>query len=184
MKDLTAMGLLESLGWTRDRVEQRRFPSGDGAIICFFGRGADAASMVEPYATMMEKLGVGYVVRRTGDIWPGAPGCSLSSSAALIERDPGLAERVVQAYVEAAEFVSEAPDEAAQIGAPFIGVDAGMVRDALRINRPNVNAIRNGEAMDQVIALMQKLGYVHELPQNYLDLRFLDRAQQELHVHA
>ena len=184
MKDLTALGLLESLGWTRDRVEQRRFPSGDGAIICFFGRGADAASMVEPYATMMEKLGVGYVVRRTGDIWPGAPGCSLSSSAALLERDPELAGRVVEAYVRAATFVNENPDEAAQVGAPFIGVDAGMVRDALRINSPNVNAIRNCEAMQQVLKLMQKLGYVTELPRDYLDFRFLDRAQQELQVHA
>src|ERR1041385_6671099 len=56
IKDLTAMGLLESLGWNTDTVEHRRFPSGDGAIICFFGNGADAASMAEPYASMMDEL--------------------------------------------------------------------------------------------------------------------------------
>src|SRR5436853_4979581 len=33
MKDLTTMGLLDSLGWNRDRVKHLRFPSGDGAII-------------------------------------------------------------------------------------------------------------------------------------------------------
>lgn len=72
IKDLTAAALIENLGW--QNVEIRRQPSGDGAIIALFGQGADAASMVEPYATMMTELGVGRVIRRTGDVWPGAPG--------------------------------------------------------------------------------------------------------------
>ncbi|MEY2538986.1 MAG: sulfonate transport system substrate-binding protein [Verrucomicrobiota bacterium] len=180
MKDLTAMGLLESLGWTRDRVEHRRFPSGDGAIICLFGNGADASSMVEPYASMMEELGVGYVIRRTGDLWPGAPGCSLTTTAELIERDPELVQRVVNAYVEACAFVSENPDQAAEIAAPFIGVSPEIVRRALHANRPDVNAIRNVKAMEQVLTLMQKLGYIREIPRHYADLRFLDRAQQRI----
>jgi NitT/TauT family transport system substrate-binding protein len=180
MKDLTAMGLLNSLGWTRDRVEHRRFPSGDGAIICLFGNGADASSMVEPYASMMEELGVGYVIRRTGDLWPGAPGCSLSTTSDLIDRNPDLVQRVVNAYVEACTFVSDNPDQAAEIGAPFIGVSPDIVRRALRANRPDVNAIRNVEAMQQVLGLMQKLGYIREIPRHYVDLRFLDRAQQRI----
>jgi len=177
IKDLTALGLLDSLGWNRERVEHRRFPSGDGAIICLFGKGADAASMVEPYASMMEELGVGYVVRRTGDLWPGAPGCSLTTTADLIERDPELVQRVVNAYVEACAFANENPDETAEIGAPFIGVDCKIVRRALRANRPDVNAIRNTESMARVLELMRKLGYVQKLPRNYIELRFLDRAQ-------
>jgi hypothetical protein len=36
MKDLTAMGLIDSLGWSQ--CELRRFPSGDGAIIAFVAR--------------------------------------------------------------------------------------------------------------------------------------------------
>jgi ABC-type nitrate/sulfonate/bicarbonate transport system substrate-binding protein len=180
IKDLTAMGLLESLGWNDQRVKHRRFPSGDGAIICLFGKGADAASMVEPYASMMEQLGIGYVVRRTGDLWPGAPGCSLTASAALIGRDPDLVQRVVNAYVEASAFVHEKPDAAAEIGAPFIGVHVDIVRRALTVNRPNVDAIRNTDAMQAVLKLMQKLGYVEQLPQNFAELRFLDRAQAAL----
>src|SRR5437773_4619290 len=39
MKDLTAMGLLDSLGWNPGDVRHRRFPSGDGAIICFLATG-------------------------------------------------------------------------------------------------------------------------------------------------
>jgi ABC-type nitrate/sulfonate/bicarbonate transport system substrate-binding protein len=180
MKDLTTMGLLGSLDWNRDRVEHLRFPSGDGAIICFFGNGADAASMVEPYASMMEELRIGRVVRRTGDLWPGAPGCSLTTRAELIDRDPDLVQRVVNAYVAASLFVNEKPDAAAEIGAPFIGVHVDVVRRALRVNRPNVDAIRNETAIKQVLTFMQKLGYVQHLPQNFLELSFLDRAQQTI----
>ena len=177
MKDLTAMGLLSSLGWNNESVVQRRFPSGDGAVICFFGRGADAASMIEPYASMMEELGVGRVIRRTGDIWPGAPGCSLASTAAFAAAESSLVQRVVNAYVAAADFVAARPDEAAEIGAPLIGVDSAIVRRALRANRPDVNAIRNTEAMGQVLKLMRDLGYVSEIPRNFSDLSFLDNAR-------
>jgi ABC-type nitrate/sulfonate/bicarbonate transport system substrate-binding protein len=169
------MGLIEDLGWSG--CDLRRFPSGDGAIIAFVGEGVDAASMVEPYAAMMERLGIGRAVRRTGDVWPGAPGCSLSASAALVAREPDLVQRVVDAYVRAEAFVHEHPDEAARIAAPYIGVHADTVRRALDANRPNVDAVRNGDAMRTVLGLMQRLGYVTTLPDGFADLRFLDRAQ-------
>ena len=178
MKDLTALGLIESLGW--QTVEQRRFPSGDGAIICFFGRGADAASMVEPYAAMLEELGVGRVVRRTGDIWPGAPGCSLTAAAALVQRDPDLVQRVVNAYVRAMQFVHEHPDRTAEIAAPFIGVDPAFVRRALLVNGPDADAVRHTDSMQRILHFMQQLGYVKEIPTRYADLSFLDKAQAAL----
>jgi NitT/TauT family transport system substrate-binding protein len=178
MKDLTAMGLVENLGW--ERCDLRRFPSGDGAIIAFVGEGADAASMVEPYAAMMERLGLGRAVRRTGDVWPGAPGCSLSATADLVARKPELVQCVVNAYVRAARFVDEEPDETAEISAPYIGLHADTIRRALAVNRPNVDAIRSGEAMSKILSLMRRLGYVSEIPHGFADLRFLDRAQADV----
>lgn len=182
MKDLTAMGLLDAMGWSQ--AEQRRFPSGDGAVISFFGLGADAASMIEPYAAMMETLGVGYVAKRTGDVWPGAPGCTLSASAALIDRDPDLVQRVVTAYVKATAYVHAHPDDAAALAAPYIGVHPDIVRRALDANLPDNNAIRNTGSMAEILALMQKLGYVATIPEHFADLRFLDRAQAEARPHA
>ena len=174
MKDLTAMGLMETLGWKN--VEQVRMPSGDGAILSLVGQGADAASMVEPYATMMEELGIGTVVRRTGDVWKGAPGCSLSTTARMTQDSPAIVQAVVDAFARGARFVAEEPDEAAEIAAGYIGIDARFIRESLRRNQPNLDAIRNHAAMNEIIALMQRLGYVQELPQNYTDLRFLDAA--------
>jgi len=40
-----------------------------------------------------------------------------------------------------------------------------------------VNAIRNSKAMEEVLLLMQKLGYITKMPSNYLDLAFLDNAE-------
>ena len=177
IKDLTAMGLMKRLRW--EDCEMIRQPSGDGAIIALFGQGADAASMVEPYATMLEQLGVGTVIRRTGDLWPGAPGCSLTASARLVETNPELVQSVVNAFVRGAAFTEASPDESAQIASRYIGVNARFIREALNFNKPNINAIRNQTAMQSVLELMTKLGYIHDMPTNYVNLRFLDHATKQ-----
>jgi ABC-type nitrate/sulfonate/bicarbonate transport system substrate-binding protein len=175
MKDLTAMGLIESLGW-KD-VDLIRLPSGDGAIIAFFGQGVDAASMVEPYATMLDMLGVGTIVKRTGDIWRGAPGCSLTTTQPIKKKNPELVNSVVQAYVRGARFVDKNPDETAEIAYRYIGVHPKFIREALARNKPNVDAIRNEEAMEHVLSLMIKLGYIKNKPRDYKDLSFLDQTR-------
>jgi ABC-type nitrate/sulfonate/bicarbonate transport system substrate-binding protein len=172
IKDLTAMALLRRLGWQDAKLVRQ--PSGDGAILSFVGEGADAAAMVEPYAAMLEHLGLGRVLLRTGDVWPGAPGCSLATCSELIDRDPRLVQRVVTAYAAAARRVLASPDEAARIGEAYIGVSAAIIRRALGSNRPDLLAIRNDAAMSQILGLMSELGYLRQPPAGYRDLRFLE----------
>jgi ABC-type nitrate/sulfonate/bicarbonate transport system substrate-binding protein len=174
MKDLTAAGLMRSLGLgPKDTV---RLPSGDGAILAFVGQGAHAAVMIEPYASMLEHLGLGEVVRRTGDVWPGAPGCSLATSRALLRERPDLARAVVGAYVRGAQHVHGSLDDAADAAAPYIGVSVEILRRALAANRPDVRALYNHEAMERVLDLMTDLGYIDERPKDYAELSFLDEA--------
>jgi len=175
MKDLTAMAMIESLGL--EGLEVRRQPSGDGAIISLFGQGTDAASMVEPYATMMERLGVGKVVRRTGDLWPHAPGCSLTTTGALRDRSPEVVEAVVRGFRRGLEFVHAEPAEAASIASRYIGVDAAFIEEALGHNRPEADAIREDGAMGEILALMVRLGYVDRVPSGFVDLSFLERTE-------
>ena len=174
IKDLTAMGLIRSLGW--DDAEVLRQPSGDGAIIAFFGQGADAASMVEPYATMMESMGVGRVVRRTGDLWPGAPGCSLTTSASIRDRHPEITGALVRAFVRGVDAVCSRPDEAAEIASRYIGINPRFIREAFDHNLPRVDAIRNRDAMNAILELMIELGYIASVPRDYIDLSFLEAA--------
>jgi NitT/TauT family transport system substrate-binding protein len=178
IKDLTAMALVQRLGWQDANIV--RMPSGDGAILSFVGEGADAASMVEPYATMLEHLGLGHVIQRTGDVWPGAPGCSLTTTSNIIAENPDLVQRMVNAYMRAARHVETHRDEAARIGAKYIGLSPEIIRKALNANRPNPDAIRNQGAMDQVIGLMIQRGYIDKAPTGYKDLRFLDKAEAAL----
>jgi ABC-type nitrate/sulfonate/bicarbonate transport system substrate-binding protein len=172
MKDLTAKGLMQSLGW--ESLPTLRLPSGDAAILSFIGQGADAASMVEPYATMLEHHGLGRVVRRTGDLWPGVPGCSLATSRRMIEEHPDLTRRVVAAYVRAARFVEQNLDRSASLAADYIGVSSAIIRRALDRNRPNAEALYATSAMQQVLDLMIELRYLPQRPRDYADLRFLD----------
>lgn len=175
IKDLTAMALVQRLGW--QDVDIVRMPSGDGAILSFVGEGSDAASMVEPYATMLEHLGLGHIIQRTGDVWPGAPGCSLTTTSNIIAQNPDLVQRMVSAYMRGAQFAETNRDEAAEIAAKYIGISAKIIRKALDANRPNPDAIRNQAAMDQVIGLMIERGYIDGPPTGFKDLSFLDKAE-------
>jgi NitT/TauT family transport system substrate-binding protein len=176
IKDLTAMGLLRSLGWGNAHLV--RMPSGDGAILSLVGQGADAASMVEPYATMLQEQGIGQIVRRTGDLWRGAPGCSLTTTADMIEDQPKIVQRMVDAYVEAAQFVERNPDEAAAIGGDYIGVDARFIRAALRSNRPNIHALEQNDSMNAIIDLMTEMNYIDGPPTCcFYERQFLTKTQ-------
>ena len=171
MKDLTAAALMRSFGWEQRRIV--RMPSGDGAILALVGCAADAASMVEPYATMLAQQGLGTIVKRTGDVWPGAPGCSLTTTHALLNKRRDLAERVVAAFVEGARFVDERPDEAATLAEPYIGIGARFIREALEHNHPSVDALSNTDASEAILSLMQELGYLGRRPVRYVDISIL-----------
>jgi NitT/TauT family transport system substrate-binding protein/sulfonate transport system substrate-binding protein len=179
IKDLTANGLMRSLGWD-DRVKKIRQPSGDGAILTLVGQGADAAAMVEPYATMLQELGIGYVARRTGDLWPGAPGCALTTSRQLLRERPDMVRRVVAAFVRGSQSANQAFDEAATIGGAYIGVSPKFVRAALNHNRPNVEALDNQEAMNRLLDFMKELGYIARRPTDYAELKYQREAVQAL----
>lgn len=175
IKDLTAAGLMHSLGW--DEAVTIRLPSGDGAILALVGEAADAACMVEPYATMLERLGIGTVVRRTGDLWPGAPGCSLTTTADIIDRRPDLVQRIVTAFVRGRRFIDLATDRSAEIASRYIGIGPAIIRAALEHNRPNVYALYHEDAMNTVMTFMQDTGCLVDLPtRTYKDLRFCENA--------
>lgn len=175
IKDLTAAGLTHSLGW--DEAVTIRLPSGDGAILALVGEAADAACMVEPYATMLEHLGIGTVVRRTGDLWPGAPGCSLTTTADVIDHRPDLVQCIVTAFVRGTRFIDLAPDRSAEIASRYIGISPVIIRAALEHNRPNVHALYHENAMNNVMTFMRQTGCLADLPaRTYKDLRFCERA--------
>jgi ABC-type nitrate/sulfonate/bicarbonate transport system substrate-binding protein len=172
IKDLTAAALMRDLGW--DDAMRVRMPSGDAAILALIGHAADAASMVEPFATVLEEQGIGWVARRTGDVWPGAPGCSLTTTRRFLDERHDVVHRIVAGFVEGADFVERNPDEAASIAEPYIGVAQRFIEKALATNRPSVHALSNAASRDAILSLMIELGYIRQRPADYLDLTHLD----------
>jgi ABC-type nitrate/sulfonate/bicarbonate transport system substrate-binding protein len=136
--------------------------------------------MVEPYATMLEMMGTGTVIKRTADVWKGAPGCSLATTVSLKEAQTQLTQKMVMAFARGAMFVKTNPDESADIASNYIGINPRFIREALNVNSPDVNAIRNSGAMEGVLSLMIELGYINKMPANYADLSFLDKAESVL----
>ena len=51
-----------------------------------------------------------------------------------------------------------------------------MRGDAAGVNRPDIRAICNTQAMQGVLHLMTDLGYIEGTPQHYRDLTFLEHA--------
>lgn len=172
IKDLTAAGLMRSLGLGPENT--LRLPSGDAAIIAYVGHAASAAVMVEPYATMLEHLGEGVILRRTGDVWPGAPGCSLATSRRMLAENPDVVRAVVSAYVRGADHLDDHVGECARISGGYIGMSAEIVEKAFAANRPDVRALHNTEAMDQILGLMKDLGYIEQKPEGFAELGILD----------
>ena len=125
---------------------------------------------------MLEVRGLGRVLRRTGDVWPGAPGCSLATSRRLLRERPDLVRAVVRAFVGGARHVHAEPDDSAGIAGRYIGVHGEICRRACERNRPDVRALHNTEAMDRVLELMLALGYLTEKAKDFTDLRFVEEA--------
>lgn len=179
IKDLTAAASFDALGW--NRVETLRFPSGDAAILCLVGGGADAAVMVEPYATMIENLGLGRVIMRTGDIWSGVPGCSLTTTKRTIEHRPEVVHDMVEGFVRGADDVDKDPEGAAKIASRYIGIAPATIQSALARNRPNLHALDNDAQMARVLKLMTELGYLSgPSSRSYKDLRFFREVSAKL----
>ena len=84
---------------------------------------------------------------------------------------------MVRAFVRGAAFVRQQPDHAAEVAARYIGIHPRFIRAALDKNQPNPDALRNQDAMDQILALMADLGYVEGVCSGFADLSFLDSAQ-------
>ena len=67
-----------------------------------------------------------------------------------------------------------------EIAARRIGVHERFIAEALRRNRPDVDALRNTDAIRDVLTLMVELGYLDTPATTFADLSFLDRTTQSV----
>ncbi len=172
MKDLTGRGMIKSLG-LKD-YELVRCPSGDSAQTAFIYNSANVSSMVEPYGTALEELGIGKIIKTQKEIWPGSPGCSLTTTYKNCVEKKDLVQRVVNAFVEGAKFAHKNTEEASIIGEKYIIVNRDFVKKSLeRGSQPDYKALIDKNPQEEILNFMRKLGYIKERPLEYFTSEFL-----------
>jgi len=175
MKDLTGRGMIESL--SLDNYELIRCPSGDSAQTAFIYNSANVSSMIEPYGTALEELGIGKIVKTQKEIWPGSPGCSFTTTYKNCIERKDLVQRVVNAFVKGVEFAHKNTERASVIGEKYIIVNRNFVKKSLeRGSQPDYNALIDKGPQEEILELMKKLDYIKENPLDYFTEGFLDNV--------
>ena len=180
MKDLTSQALFKKYDITPENTEILRLPSGDAAMLALLSGRVDATTNVEPYATMAVDLGIGKIISRGKDILPKVPGCSITTTDDFLQDHPDVVLRFITAILKAEEFCHNEPKEAAKISSKYIGISAGIVREALRYNQPHIDITGSIDVMVRIVKLMKELGYIQKTSQEFYNFELLKKAKAEL----
>ncbi|MFC2949646.1 aliphatic sulfonate ABC transporter substrate-binding protein [Virgibacillus sediminis] len=110
----------EEYGLTSDRVKgEMKHVTGEPATYhsLFTTGNVDAATVPEPWASVIEEKGSGKVLIDTPDVAYGEtlPAAVFVTSQRLAEEDPELIQNLVDAHKKATEFIQENPEESKTI---------------------------------------------------------------------
>ncbi len=94
-------------------------------------RKIDAYFVGEPHAAKAEVTGVGRVLYKARDIWPGFISCVLVVSDTLIEREPEVVRDLVRGIASSGEWAETHRDEAAKVAAPYYKQDEKLIKYVL-----------------------------------------------------
>jgi NitT/TauT family transport system substrate-binding protein len=92
----------------------------------------DAFVAWEPYPAKAVTGGAGATLVPSSDLWPKHPCCVVVVETQFLEKNPELVRRILKAHVKATRFILDKPDEAAQVGVKFTGMDAETVKLAMK----------------------------------------------------
>lgn len=103
------------------------------------GTGRIGAFIVaEPFGGQAELQHVGKVLKYSKDVWPNHICCTLLAREDLIAARPESVQELVGALVAAGRFVTEHPDEAAELSKKYLGQKPEVVRHVLTHPRDRV----------------------------------------------
>ncbi|MCL5950345.1 MAG: ABC transporter substrate-binding protein [Chloroflexi bacterium] len=84
----------------------------------------DAATLMEPFATMVAKQNLPFEVPLWSDAFlPGVPGSALALRTDFIQKYPTVAKKMVEIHLRATKFVEQKPDDAAKMASDLLGAD-------------------------------------------------------------
>jgi NitT/TauT family transport system substrate-binding protein len=91
-------------------------PGGSPAAIAALASGeVDAVFLPHPSPSIIESEGIGRVVVKSGEMWPGHACCVVLVSEKLIRENPDIVEQIVRTHINATKYSIEHTEEAARI---------------------------------------------------------------------
>jgi NitT/TauT family transport system substrate-binding protein len=95
-------------------------------------RGAIAAFIVaEPFGAQAELRKVGHVLALSKDVWPNHICCALNAREDLIGRNALAVQELVSALMDAGQFATGHPSDAAELSKPYLGQDPSVILHAM-----------------------------------------------------
>ena len=132
----------------------------------------DAFISWEPYPSRAGSLDIGKNLTTSHEIWPNHPCCVLVADSKFRDTQPEKVKAVVQAHIQANEFIHQHPREALAIGVKYTGMDEKTVRTAMAtVNYTEVLSI-DGEM--EYVQFLNRLGYIKVDDQKAFVDRLLD----------
>lgn len=118
----------------------------------------DAFIAWEPYPAKAQTMGVGRNLATSKELWPGHPCCVLVADAKFLAEHPEQVKAVLHAHVQATDYIHQHPQQAAEIGVKYTGMDKTTIEQAMQTVNYTYTLSIDGER--QYVEFLSELGYI------------------------
>ncbi len=118
----------------------------------------DAFIVWSPYPSQAEIMKAGKILLTSGDMWKDHPCCVLVSDTAFLKKNSEKVKAVVQAHIEATDFIHQNKDKAIEISSKYTGMDKKIIRHAMNITNLTYQLAVEGEL--EYVRYLSELGYI------------------------
>lgn len=146
----------------------------------------DGYIVAEPFAARGELLGIGKIFVLSKDIWKDHPDCLFVMRDEVISKYPQAVEELVKQLVISGIYTEKHRDEAAIIGAKFLGQPLEALKLSLSNPKDRVTFLNLRPEISEINKIVDymsdKMGLFPQRPnvQSILDLSFIDKAYEEI----
>jgi NitT/TauT family transport system substrate-binding protein len=118
----------------------------------------DAFIAWEPYPSKADSMGIGRNLVTSHDIWEDHPCCVLVADTGFMAAHPTKVKKIVQAHIQANDFISTHPEEAVDIGVKYTGMDGKTIQTAMKTVHYTEKLSIDGEM--EYINFLTSVGYI------------------------
>ena len=139
----------------------------------------DAFIAWEPYPSQSQTLGIGRNLATSRELWPNHPCCVIVASKKYTKNHQDKVKAVVQANIQAINFIEQKPEKAAQIALQYTGMRIETITRAMQNVHYTAKLNKQGEL--EYVQFLTKLGYINlsdpeQFVQTFVNSTFLNQC--------